>query len=321
MNSEDGAALILCIDGGGIRGLAPALFLKHLENEAPELLSSFALVAGTSTGGLIAAAVASGDIADMGVVVDIYRDQAAELLNDRGPVRRVLSKPNTPPGFTRTLDHYLAKKRLCDCETPLIVPAFDIQNHRSVFFSSTVAQVQGSSLTLGDVILASTAAPSYLPPHTIETNGYKGLYVDGGVFANDPSQLAIGEARKLFGQRKIRLLSIGCGEETVAPPPANPKRLKKMKDKLRDAIDETALHHALLATQVVDMFLGATTDAARQQSQDELGDNYLRINPVFKGRLPRLNDTSNEAIQRITEAGNLAWHKNSDRTLDFLGGS
>ena len=319
MNSEDDSALILCVDGGGIRGLAPALFLNHLENELPDLLSSFALVAGTSTGGLIAAAIASGEIANMGVVVDIYRHQAPELLNDHGVLRRLLSKPNVPPGFTRTLDHYIAKRRLRDCKTPLVVPAFDIQNRRSVFFSSTAARAQGSNLTLGDVILASTAAPTYLPPHSIETNGYKGLYVDGGVFANDPSQLAIGEARKLFGPRKIRLLSIGCGDETMAPTPANPKRVKRMKNKLRDAVDETALHHALLATQVVDMFLGATTDAARQQSRDELGDDYLRINPVFEGRLPKLNDTSSEAIQRIAEAGDSAWHKNSDRTLDFLG--
>ena len=53
---------ILAIDGGGIRGVIPALVLAHLESVAETpVCELFDLVAGTSTGGILAMGLTTPD--------------------------------------------------------------------------------------------------------------------------------------------------------------------------------------------------------------------------------------------------------------------
>jgi uncharacterized protein len=57
---HDGYVRILAVDGGGIRGIVPAIFLQRLEqrlgipDNGKRLCDYFDLIAGTSTGGLVA---------------------------------------------------------------------------------------------------------------------------------------------------------------------------------------------------------------------------------------------------------------------------
>jgi patatin-like phospholipase/acyl hydrolase len=221
---------ILCIDGGGILGTFPAAFLAGLEQHVDRPIGSyFDLIAGTSTGGIIAIGLAMGLRASD--LVDLYEKRGPEIFGDgHGPVADYLYRKlravrwsyrtKYEPGPLRAaLDDVLGDKRIGDARTRLVIPAWN-PVARSVYIYKTAhhPRLRNDYKSFAvDAALATAAAPTYFPQHI--TGHALGL-MDGGIWANNPVALAVVEAITLLGwpRESLHVLSLGCLEETYTVP-------------------------------------------------------------------------------------------------------
>lgn len=214
---------ILCIDGGGIKGALPASFLATIEETTGErVIDYFDLIAGTSTGGIIALGLGLGFSA--AEVKAFYENDGPRIFSTFGlfaSVRHVTKAKYEPTALREALQKILGDCRLGESATRLLIPAFDsTQGHVHIFKTSHHPRLEIDYRERAvDVALATAAAPTYFPAHQIEAGGY---LVDGGVWANNPAGLAAVEAIGLLGWRpdEIRMLSLGCSSVPLDIPGA-----------------------------------------------------------------------------------------------------
>ena len=218
---------ILCIDGGGILGTFPAAFLAGLEHhlQGRPIGSYFDLIAGTSTGGIIAIGLAMGLPASE--LLYLYEKRGPEIFGQgRGPItdfvfsklrqiRRLLLNKHDAAPLQVVLEDVLGNKRIGEAKTRLLIPAWN-PVARSVYIYKTAhhARLRNDYMTLAvDAALATAAAPTYFPHHV--TRHGVGLS-DGGTWANNPTALAIVEAIGMLDwpRESLHVLSLGCLEET-----------------------------------------------------------------------------------------------------------
>ncbi len=223
---------ILSIDGGGIRGIIPLACLVELERQqgkpAPQL---FDMVAGTSTGAIIAAGIALGSSA-RGLLA-LYRDLAIRAFQ-RLPWWQVLLNG----GNHRYSNNFIAatladiggERRLNDLPLDIMITAKNTETSRTDFFvrdGPGNASLWGT-MALKDAVLASIAAPTYFPAHSATVRGIRHTWVDGGVgVAGNPSYHAAVEAIHYSAGRyspgETRMLSFGTGRRlhTIQAEKAN----------------------------------------------------------------------------------------------------
>lgn len=207
---------ILSIDGGGIRGIYPAHVLLCIEERLQvNLFDTFDMIAGTSTGSIIAAGVATGvPIAD---IVTMYREHGPRIFHRK---RFILPWKSIQPMFesvydARYLEDLLTEvfqdKRLGDIKKPLLLPSTDIGNGCVHVLKSGYSKefTRDNAVLVKDAVLASCSAPTYFDPHRL--NEY--LLADGGLWANNPALAAVIDAQKRLGvgQDDIQILTIGTG--------------------------------------------------------------------------------------------------------------
>lgn len=195
-------ARILCLDGGGVRGVLQARLLQRLAREV-EFLPKVTHYAGSSIGVVNAVWLALGR--DPEELVGLYRKAAPFIFGGaRGPIASAFAANATKMALKATLERYVGKISLGDLPRPLLAGA--LAKTGPVFFDST----RDKSESVVDVVLAATAAPIALPSH-------KGM-VDGGVLANDPSALALAWVTTQAEPREVdALLSIGTGTYPSRP--------------------------------------------------------------------------------------------------------
>ena len=238
--SADGPLRVLCIDGGGMRGLYSAAYLSKLEHylaskrpdaghEAPlDLGRAFDLIVGTSTGGLMAIALAHGLPAQR--MVDLYRDHGAEIFPEKVPsrlgldlVKQVFTRPSLLEAgdialrtalsevFGSTTFGELYRKR----GVALAIPAVDMANHRGwIFKTRHLPQSVGrdDNVTLVDACMATSAAPVFRSLAAIDHpdgTEYQ-VFADGGLFANSPLLVGLIDALALAESGQvIHLFGLG----------------------------------------------------------------------------------------------------------------
>ena len=218
---------ILCIDGGGILGTFPAAFLAGLEQhlQGRPIGSYFDLIAGTSTGGIIAIGLAMGLRASD--LLDLYEKRGPEIFGQgRGTVadfifdklrlgrQLVVNKHDSDP-LRKVLTDTLGSKCIGAARTRLLIPAWN-PVARTVYIYKTAhhARLRNDYKSLAvDAAMATAAAPTYFRQHI--TQHAVGL-TDGGTWANNPTALAVVEAITMLGwpRESLHVLSLGCLEET-----------------------------------------------------------------------------------------------------------
>jgi len=208
---------VLSIDGGGIRGLIPALVLEELERRSErQVWELFDLIAGTSTGGILACALCAPNPLPATELVSLYEVQGPEIF-DRDIWQRIHSveglvdEKYDSAALDRALTRFLADKRLRDARPDLIVPAYDTAAPAPHFFKSRKARENADDdFWLSEVARATSAAPTYFEPLPL---GGRAL-VDGGVFAVNPSMCAFAEVLRFSPGADVSLVSLGTGERT-----------------------------------------------------------------------------------------------------------
>jgi uncharacterized protein len=231
---SDQIVRILSIDGGGIRGIIPAMVLKALlqDRNAQDV---FHLITGTSTGGIIACGLTKPSPMTLTDIIALYVDHGADIFN---PVSAGVLEPKyRPDALISYLGEEFEKTHLSDInasgdKAELLIPSYAIglpkenppgNSCSPMFFRSWQArglQLEGGATAaeydfrLSAIARATSAAPTYFPPQALE-NKAKQVFtmVDGGVFANNPTMCAIVEAHKLYNAEKFLVVSIGTGSQ------------------------------------------------------------------------------------------------------------
>lgn len=212
---------ILSFDGGGIMGLFTTTILERLVAAHPALLQRTDLLAGTSTGGIIALGLADG-MAPVHLS-RLYREKAGKIFDDSFwdnmlDLGNAIGADYSQKGLARELRNVFADRTLADLPKRVLVPAFDLMAEpkpprprvwKPKFFHNYPGPDSDGAEPIVDVALRTSAAPTYFPSHQ--------GYIDGGVVANNPSMAAVAQAldpRAGNGAlHEIVLLAIGTGME------------------------------------------------------------------------------------------------------------
>ncbi len=195
---------VLALDGGGMHGIVAAAVLSHIEGRCGQPVHRlFDLVAGTSTGGIIALALCKPDPLPADRVGALYTEHGAEIFprGRRWAVSLLGPKYRAAP-FERVLRDYLGTARVGSCITPCMVTAYDIEQRATRFIKSW----RGEEMALWEAARATSAAPTLFPPY--------GALIDGGVFINNPALSAYAAARRMWPEEPQLVVSIGTGRMT-----------------------------------------------------------------------------------------------------------
>ncbi|XP_050231201.1 patatin-like protein 2 [Mercurialis annua] len=212
---------ILSIDGGGIRGIIPGTILSFLESELQKLdgedariADYFDVISGTSTGGLVTAMLAcpneknrpmfaAKDIKDfyLNECPIIFPQRNFKLFRSAFKMIKALSGPKYDGKYLhRLVKEKLGHTKLNQTLTNVVIPTYDITKLQPTIFSSFQVKKNPSlNALLSDICISTSAAPTYLPAHFFETTEEKTgtvtkyNLIDGGVAANNPTLVAIGE--------------------------------------------------------------------------------------------------------------------------------
>ncbi|MDH5625939.1 MAG: patatin-like phospholipase family protein [Nitrospira sp.] len=249
-----GPKRILALDGGGIRGILTLQLLRRIEtlvrertgDDSAVLADYFDLIGGTSTGAIIAAALALGWKVDR--LEKLYRELGNSIF-ESSFFRKGLMRPKfSAKPVKEALEREYGDIRLGgpELKTGLAVVAKRLDtgspwvihnNPKGRFFN----QLPGSNSTpnkdylLRDVVRSSTAAPTYFEPEKIRVaDDVEGAFVDGGVSPhNNPAlQLLLLATLKGHGlcwptgADQLLLVSLGTGSKTLA---LDPKAVMDMK--------------------------------------------------------------------------------------------
>lgn len=296
---------ILCLSGGGFRGLYTALVLEELEQRAERPLNDvFDVVAGTSIGAWIAAALAlripatdiRAAIATHGPAIFNPRSGTAHrLLRIANPLRFLYRPRYEKQPVQQAIDTIFGERGLAplsEVRTPLILSAVDVAASAPVMLlSGGLAGRHASNLLLRDALLATSAAPTYFPVHCVGGRSF----VDGGLVANAPDLVAVAETIRHLGcdLEHIRVLSIG----TAGSPHA------AEVDTKAPGLLSWFMRHGL-----VQLTLSAQEQLAVQQTAVLLRDRYLRLDYSHEGsdrinlQLDAVSDTSIDALRRAAAA-------------------
>lgn len=240
-NNRPGLFRVLCIDGGGMRGIYSAAYLEMLVGryagirkvEGLDLGKGFGLICGTSTGAILACALAWG--IDLDKVVELYRKKGPQIFPEKVPGtllgvigqwrrRRSLNKRGAK-ALEDALDAELKGvtiRRLWEERgIGLAVPAVEMGRHRAWVFKTPHlpnSRDRDGGYTLTQVCLASTAAPVFRSMAWVPNFDTKGahVFVDGGLWANNPVLVGLIDALELTARGDaIEIFCLG-----TCPPPS-----------------------------------------------------------------------------------------------------
>jgi uncharacterized protein len=212
---------VLAIDGGGIRGIIAAVILAEMQNRlGMDLFKAFDLIAGTSTGGIIALGIGTGckDNAPFSPdeLLDLYVQNGSAIFrkNVVTPERQVFLPKYSPDALEAALDQFFGDAEFKSALTPLLISSYDLQGQLPFFFKShKIASDPAYNWQLTDIARATSAAPTFFPPLHLTRGDEDYALVDGGVFVNNPSMAAYAEARSLYPEAPaFTVVSVGTGD-------------------------------------------------------------------------------------------------------------
>lgn len=301
---------ILSLDGGGLRGLVTAVVLSRLERSQPGWLKRVDLIAGTSTGGVLALGLAAGLSPDdlIGLYArhagDVFLDTALDDIRDAG---NLLGAEYSARGFKQLLRRHFGDRCLRDLPKHVLIPTFDLDNEafdpgefrtwKPKFFHNFSGPDSDGPERIVDIALRTTAAPTYFPVHQ--------GYVDGGVVANNPSLCAVAQALNfgslpgVNGARPVRLdqivmVSLGTGRQSEYVQARNA---------------DWGL--AAWSRYLVGIMINGSVDVAAYQAECLLGARHHRLSPVLPepialdavDKIERLQDVA----ERIDLSDTVRW--------------
>ena len=288
---------VLSIDGGGIRGLIPARVLAEIERRCGRRAGElFDLVAGTSTGAIIACALTRPEPLAAERIARIYLEEGPVIF-DRTLLKRITSADGylderyDADGLVASLRRHLGAARLADADPAILLTVYDIERRRARLLR------RSDDLSMVEAAHASSAAPSYFEP--VRAGG--ATLVDGGVFAANPAMCAYAETD---GDLDV-LVSLGTGEHTRPLPYEQVRGWGRLE----------------WVRPVLDVVFDGTADAVDLQLDALLGARYVRLQTPLDEASDDLDDVTPEnlaALEREAERLIAARDDEIDRLCEVL---
>lgn len=313
---------LLSLDGGGIRGLISSMVLRKIEqllskkkSETQHIGEYFDLIAATSTGGILATGLAKPKnplTADE--LVKLYTKQGNEIFDPSRYRRqkywllRILRGANYDAGpLEKILTERLDDTELKDTCPDVIVTSYDIEKRKPYFFKTSNARTEDCrNHLLRHVARATSAAPTFFEPLLLDEKQWHGerkrrVLIDGGVFASNPSMVALSEAlsfakdaddrRELCS--KILLCSIGVGTNNEVFPYKKAKKWgwigwgKRFPSVVLDGMSDSADYHA---QQILDDSRYFRFDIPLCEASDDVDD-------ASPGNIAKLKSRASDLIE------------------------
>lgn len=275
---------ILALDGGGVKALFTAQVLEHLEADlGVRVADHFDLLAGTSAGGILALGLGAG--LRPAEIVEQYADLTRRVFPRSRQARWRLLPRALRPAYSSAvlrdvLTGVLGPQLLGDSGKRLVVPSWDVQRGEVHIFKTPHHERlrRDHRIPMVDVAMATTAAPTYFEAARVDGQ----RLIDGGVWANNPSVVAIGEAVSMLGipLDSIRVLNIG----TIDQRTNHPKRLDSGG-------------WATWATSSSSLVITASSRGAQGTAAHLIGkDNFTRFDALVPGNNFTLDRASPAAL-------------------------
>jgi uncharacterized protein len=299
---------MLCIDGGGIRGVFAIAILQALENEYKQPVGDlFDVVAGTSTGSIIATSVSLNK--GMEEVLERYKTYGEKIFVRQAKVG-IFKSVYSDQYLRRLLKKSFGELTLADIEKPLLIPAVDITHGNPFIHRSNYGNRENDDLSIKiwDAVLSSCSAPVYFPPNNVKN---KYLSIDGGLWANNPSLVCVTEALQFFKKslNDIKILSIGTGQQKIDFT-IDSQRYWGIKQWLPFQFPSMKVTPKLL-----DLALNLSSESVTYQCQVLLKDRYLRINEELGEEVP-FDEV--KYMDQLIELGKQVFINKREEILKFL---
>ncbi len=348
---------ILSIDGGGIRGVFPAMLLANYEAELKakgvekwQVYQNFDLICGTSTGGVMAIALALGIPAK--VIYEMYLNNAEFIFGNKrklvGQIFRSAHKRDYLENLVKTTyaDYFSGEDpRLGDCKIPVLIPIYDMMEGRPSVLKSKYhpAFVRDYHIPAFQAALATSAAPTYFDPYSssyIDLNGIEKPFankIDGGVWANNPTLNGIIEAQKAFNVKleDLAVLSLGTGHQKFCD--AGVKRNKgilnwfqrlvriKKKVEMRKRFGIRYWIYSDEKKRLIDVFMQGQSQQVQnlislmQKGIDKAEEDnftYLRIDTELNETCNvEMDETSKDIIIKLAEKATIEFQNNATNII------
>lgn len=319
---------ILTIDGGGIRGIIPAMVLDSLEkslrtlskNENAKIADYFDFIAGTSTGGIITCALLAPSKKSpnesrysASEIVDLYAKNGSTIFNSSFASKLLKNIPikdekYNSSGIEAVLATYFDQLKLSALRRPCLITSYNTEQRKAHFFTQqkAISQEIGRNFYVKDVCRATSAAPTYFEPALIDSvDNIRFSLIDGGIFANNPTMSALTEAyktTKVLSNTKnecpktedFYLVSLGTGSVKT------PYYHDTIKDK-------SAL---MMIPAIIDMMMSGVSETTDYQVRKmfearNVTHQYIRIDaPNLTNEQAELDNASERNINLLKTIGN-----------------
>ncbi len=294
---------ILCIDGGGIRGIIPAVILTEIEKLTHKNISQlFDMVAGTSTGGILALGLVKPDENDptkpafrAEKLVDMYLQEGKNIFPPYAlsKVANLIEEKYSAKGIETVLYNYFEDATLSDALIDTMITAYEIEKRENIIFKSKSAKSdKEKDFFMRDVARGTSAAPTFFEPAQIKSvKGKRILHVvDGGLFANNPSMCAYIEyAKKNYEMEEDGCLLASMGTGDVFKPYL-----------YKNAVDWGLIHWA---KPTIDMMFDGVSNSINYQLQalfdTRKNHKYYRFQRELQNQYNDMDDTSVETLNYL----------------------
>ncbi|GLJ05902.1 hypothetical protein SUGI_0027850 [Cryptomeria japonica] len=337
---------ILSIDGGGVRGLIPAQALEFLETKLQELdgpgarlADYFDIIAGTSTGGLMAAMITSPNGHNRPLfaskdLTNFYMKWLPHIFPQRTTSSRFRQVKSFFCGckysgqcLQMILNENIPSLRLSETITNVLIPTFDVKLQQPAIFSTFQAKENPlKNPFLKDVCIATSAAPTFLPPHYFTIHDQSSAsprsfhLIDGGIAANNPTLLAMNQIIEMCVKEdpifktfrpkeygKMLVLSLGTGQEDSTSASYDAKDVarwgyfKWIKNKNRTPIVEVFTN---ASADMVDIYIANMFQSSLYKGK------YLRIQETnLSGAAASIDCSSKENLENLVKIGRMLLDK------------
>ena len=277
---------ILSLDGGGVRTIATITFLQKLENSlGVPLADKFDFFIGTSAGaisslGLAVNKTSAVDLMEIWSKENLKRTMTNSSWETNLGIMQINPK-YTNEGKREVLEEFFKEKKIGDAVKPVVVTSYDVEKRIPVLLSSY------GNPEISVVDAGAEVGGRYL--------------IDGGIVANHPVLHGYVEAKKIYPNSELVVLSVGTGLN---------KRALKGKDSMKWGLIGWMMH---------DLFgLMIESSMDHELAEELIGKNYLRVNSALGKVNRRLDDNSDSNIERVLAMGESWWELFGEQALDLL---
>ncbi|KAK9497495.1 hypothetical protein O3M35_004201 [Rhynocoris fuscipes] len=311
---------ILSIDGGGMRGIAVIKMLEKIENlSGKKVYELFDFICGVSTGAIIACCLVPPHCMPLDKVHQLYRTMSSKVFNQSafwGTSKLMWNHAYYDTAiWENLLKDYVGNSVLIDTakysNCPKIAVISTIVNHSKVApyifrnygnpYNRSSEYHGGFQHSMFEAIRASAAAPTIF--EEFRTGNI--LHQDGGIIVNNPTAVALHEAKLLWPNEHISCI-VSCGTGRYDPLP--------MTDQLRNLKEGSTSWKSML-----DKILESATDTESIHTliSDILPEGvYFRLNPHLSGMVS-MDDINDERISRLEEDTNMYCRRNEEKFVEI----